>query len=298
MWTRKDVKKRGHEGFKKNYWKAVLVAIILSIVAGSSGGFSGGTSGGFSNVFNNHHIEETTDNDKEAEKLAEEAMKEAEKDNESSKESDKEKDDDTFSFTIDSQDPEGSVNELSDKLADMDDKDSTAFIVIFLVVLSVVFVVIFVLVALMDIFLYNPLQLGCNRFFFKNLDESAGISNVVYAFDHNYKNLVKNLFYRDMYVVLWSLLFVIPGIIKSYEYRMIPYLLAENPDMTKEEVFAESKSLMKGNKWKAFVLDLSFIGWYILSIFTCGILSIFYVNPYKCSTDAALYEALKYGTQE
>ena len=101
-----------------------------------------------------------------------------------------------------------------------------------------------------------------------------------------------------MYIVLWSLLFVIPGIVKGYEYRMIPFLLAENPDMTKEEVFEESKKLMTGNKWKAFVYDLSFIGWNILSILTCGILSIFFVNPYKSSADAALFEAIKYGSEE
>ena len=76
---------------------------------------------------------------------------------------------------------------------------------------------------------------------------------------------------------------------------MIPYLLADNPQMTKEEAFAESKSMMQGQKWKAFVLDLSFIGWDILSGMTMGILGIFYVQPYKDGTHAALYEALRYG---
>ena len=54
---------------------------------------------------------------------------------------------------------------------------------------------------------------------------------------------------------------------------------------------------MTGNKWKAFVLDLSFIGWEILSVLTCGILTIFYVNPYILSTNAALYEKLRYGVE-
>ena len=53
---------------------------------------------------------------------------------------------------------------------------------------------------------------------------------------------------------------------------------------------------MNGNKWKAFVLDLSFIGWKLLSLLTCGVLDIFFVTPYIASTDAALYEAIKYGT--
>ena len=76
---------------------------------------------------------------------------------------------------------------------------------------------------------------------------------------------------------------------------MIPYLLAENPQMTKEQAFAESKQMMQGQKWRAFVLDLSFIGWDILSGMTLGILGIFYVQPYIEATHAALYERLRYG---
>ena len=109
-------------------------------------------------------------------------------------------------------------------------------------------------------------------------------------------NIVKTMILRDIFIALWSLLFFIPGIIKAYEYRMIPYLLSEDPAMSYQEAFAQSKALMTGNKWKAFVLDLSFILWDIGSIFTCGLLGIFYVGPYKASTSAALYETLKYGT--
>ena len=120
------------------------------------------------------------------------------------------------------------------------------------------------------------------------------MSTIKFAFDHNYKNIVKVMFFRDLYTVLWTLLFIIPGIVKSYEYQMIPYLLAENPQMTKEQAFAESKRMMTGQKWRAFVLDLSFLGWKILSLFTLGILDIFYVQPYMDSAHAALYDALRY----
>lgn len=88
-------------------------------------------------------------------------------------------------------------------------------------------------------------------------------------------------------------MFVIPGIVKAYEYRMIPYILAENPQMSYKDAFAESKRMMTGNKWKAFVLDWSFILWDILAIFTCGILMIFYVRPYQELTNAEFYHALK-----
>lgn len=74
---------------------------------------------------------------------------------------------------------------------------------------------------------------------------------------------------------------------------MVPYILGENPDITKEQAFALSGEMMLGNKGKAFLLDLSFLGWYILSGLTLGLLGIFYVNPYVNQTDAALYQKLK-----
>ena len=88
--------------------------------------------------------------------------------------------------------------------------------------------------------------------------------------------------------------FVFSGMQKNKK-TLIPYLLAEHPDMPKDQAFAISRQMMKGQKWNAFVLDLSFLGWSILSLFTLGILGLFYVNPYKYSTKAALYETLRYG---
>ena len=73
---------------------------------------------------------------------------------------------------------------------------------------------------------------------------------------------------------------------------MIPYLLAENPYMSTDEAFARSRSMMDGEKWNAFVLDLSFIGWNILSAFTLGLVGLFYVAPYQAYTDMELYVAL------
>ena len=101
------------------------------------------------------------------------------------------------------------------------------------------------------------------------------------------------MFWKDLFTFLWSLLFVIPGIVKSYEYMMIPYLLAENPDMSREDAFAESKRMMDGNKWDTFVMDLSFIGWLLLGAITMNIVNILYTNPYMYLTHAELYHTLK-----
>ena len=74
---------------------------------------------------------------------------------------------------------------------------------------------------------------------------------------------------------------------------MIPYILAENPKIQRKKAFKLSKKMMKGNKWKTFILDLSFLGWELLSIFTFGLLNIFYINTYKVATTVELYEVLK-----
>ena len=151
--------------------------------------------------------------------------------------------------------------------------------------------VVLAVVILLQVFIFYPLEVGCKRFFMRNLQEPAMVGNIGYAFDSNYKNIAKTMFFMNLYIALWSLLFVIPGIVKSYEYKMIPYLLAENPDMDRKEVFLISKRMMDGKKMAAFVLDLSFIGWVILGTITCGIVNLFYVSPYMQATNAEMYTA-------
>ena len=149
----------------------------------------------------------------------------------------------------------------------------------------------------LSIFLCNPLLTGCYRYFLEASFEArtAGQLGIVgFAFKKGrYGKVIKTLFLMQLYEFLWSLLFIIPGIIKSYEYRMIPYIMAENPEINTADAFALSKEMMTGNKWAAFVLDLSFIGWHLLAILTCGILEIFYVVPYEQMTDMFLYDTLK-----
>lgn len=151
----------------------------------------------------------------------------------------------------------------------------------------------FGIVIVVDAFLMNPLEIGCKRFFYLNLLEKADIKEIGYVFDKSYKNSVKIMFFMDLKVTLWTCLFIIPGIIKGYEYRLIPYLLAENTAIDKKEAFEKSRALMKGNKWRAFVFDLSFLFWNLLSVLTLGMVGIFYSNPYKGSADAAFYQAVK-----
>ena len=142
------------------------------------------------------------------------------------------------------------------------------------------------------VLVFNPIDLGARRFLVKSLNENADMHELLYGFHNNYKNVVKVMFFRDMSILLWSLLLVVPGIIKAYEYFMVPYLLGENPNLSTDEALQMSKEMMDGHKWNTFVLQLSFIGWDLLAAFTIGIVNAFYVAPYRNLTLAALFEKL------
>lgn len=158
---------------------------------------------------------------------------------------------------------------------------------------TVIALIVMVCIVAAKILIVNPLEAGIHKFQINAVNDVGNISDLGNGYDYAYKRNVKALFLRDLYIFLWTLLFIIPGIIKSYEYRMVPYLLADHPDMDVKEVFAESKAMMSGNKWRAFVLDISFILWDILGCMTVGIVAFLYVLPYRNLTGAALYEALK-----
>ena len=124
--------------------------------------------------------------------------------------------------------------------------------------------------------------------------EKAGLGYMLSGFQNGaYGKTVWTLFLMKLYTFLWSLLLIIPGIVKSYEYRMVPYLLADCPDLSTEDAFRISREMMDGEKMNAFILDLSFIGWKILSSITCGLVGLFYANPYEYATDAELFLILK-----
>ena len=102
----------------------------------------------------------------------------------------------------------------------------------------------------------------------------------------------KVTFLVGLYTFLWSLLFIIPGIIKSYSYSMSMFVLADNKGKSARECIAESKAMTEGHKMELFVLDLSFIGWYLLGSLTCGI-AYLYVVPLLNATHANVYETIK-----
>ena len=149
-------------------------------------------------------------------------------------------------------------------------------------------VILIVLVA--KVFVGNLLKMGGYRFFILNQTAQPGIGTLLDGFrSGHYVNIVLTMFLRDLFTALWSLLLVVPGIVKHYEYLMVPYIIAENPAMDYKEAFQISKRMMDGQKMETFILDLSFLGWYLLSAVTCGLLAIFYVNPYVQASFAEMY---------
>lgn len=256
MWTRSELKAKAKVAFKANFWKSVFIAAILAFFVNAASMGSGAAGSS-------------------AGAGAASSSNGA-----------------AVSVTTTSADGVTTTYEGLEAVAGSDFAPLLAIIPLVLILA----VALIALVIAFDIFIINPTEIGCRRFFVHNLNQKSQVKEVAYVFDHEgYKNAAKVMFWRDIKTIGWLLLFIIPGVIKAYEYRMIPYLLAENPSMSKEEAFAETKRLMKGNKMRAFILDLSFLGWNILGLFTLGVLNVLYVAPYQAQTDAALYEALRYG---
>ena len=221
MWTVGEIKARGKEAFKANYWNSVLVAVLLSI-------FTAGTA----TVTRN----------------------------------------------------ETSTEELQAQISTL---DPLALKILLGVLLSIA-----VISILLRIFLFNPLEVGGYRFFKKNVAEgNASVSTIGEGFS-DYGHVFITLFLKDLFLALWTCLFFIPGLIKGYSYRMVPYIIKDNPELSATEVITKSRKLMNGHKWHAFVLDLSFIGWFILAAITCGLVGIFWTKPYYENTNAALYVEL------
>ena len=298
MWNRKGLKIRAKAAVKANYWRALLVAIIISLV--TAGTVTGTVTTTAKNASKNgikynvtkDYLEDKYDDFGRPSGSIEGSVERTDADDDFDKAIREEYGlDEDYDFGISDNGSDFDLGYLTDFM-------SPTFMIIMVIVIAIVFAVVFLIIMAIriafDLFVGNPFLLGSYRFFVTNLHEKASLKELIAIYKSS--NFIKPSFYmvlKNLYVGLWSLLLLFPGIIKRYEYRMIPYLLAENPEMSYKAVFKASKTMMKGNKWKAFVLDLSFIGWDILSILTLGIVGVFWVGPYKQQTFAALYDAIK-----
>lgn len=159
--------------------------------------------------------------------------------------------------------------------------------------LSMAFLIVLLLAILYSIFLGNVIGVGMRGWFLRYQRGQFPPVGEMFASFRIYIPSVATMLLRNLYVFLWSLLFIIPGIVKGYAYSMTEYILYENPNLPAGRAIEMSCILTDGAKGDLFVFDLSFILWDLLSVLTLGILSIVYVNPYKLTAHAGVYEDLK-----
>ena len=145
--------------------------------------------------------------------------------------------------------------------------------------------------SLVQFIMGGPVQLGYRHFLLKmHRGEDAQVKDLFSQFYRFAEGFCLYLL-RGIFIVLWSMLFVIPGIVKSYSYAMAHFILLENPSMSCVDAITRSRQLMDGHKAELFVLRLSFIGWHFLCILTCGI-GYLWLIPYQNAAEAAFYHNL------
>jgi len=271
MWTRVELKTRAKAMLHKCFWLAVAVCLISAIFTGE---FSSGSSN-FSNSSNSwNSLQNTYDN------IWDDGYDDYYND-------DYYEDD----YNLYNDTGNGPMNFLMGRILGL--ARSVGSLGILSLVIGIGFWIAMISVVV-SIFLGGPIMVGTKRFFMCNRETGGRFEMLGYAFKSgNTLHIIWVMFMVGLKTFLWSLLLVIPGIVKSYEYRMIPYILAENPGMDMNRAFELSREMMDGQKMDTFVLDLSFILWNLLGTITWGLANIFYVNPYIAATNAELYAVLR-----
>lgn len=164
-------------------------------------------------------------------------------------------------------------------------KDLTAIAVILKVINSVLSTIINLLII--------PLSLGfINYFLMFAKSQKPDVINLFDGYKKSFGNSILAGFLVGLYTFLWSLLLVIPGIIKAYSYSMTLFIIADEPNISANEAIRRSEAMMKGYKWNYFVFQLSFIGWALLATLTCGI-GYIWLSPYTQLASSHFYMKVK-----
>lgn len=171
---------------------------------------------------------------------------------------------------------------------------SIAVLLILGLVYVVIYAIMFVVSALGQGFITYPLSVGLDRYFLNGRYGKEKFEDIFFSINSKrYKNVAVTSFFMVLYIMLWSLLFFIPGIIKGYEYFLIPYILADNPNIDRKRAFEISAKVMDGEKWHCFVLGLSFIGWAFLAVFATFGIGVVFLIPYMQATYVEFYSCMK-----
>ena len=132
---------------------------------------------------------------------------------------------------------------------------------------------------------------GYSKYNLDLIDGNQAEMGTLFKYFTHWKPVVKANLIRTLFIVLWTLLFIIPGIIATYNYAMVPYILAEDPTIDAYAALDKSKKMMYGNRWRLFCLEISFFGWMILCVLTCGIGGL-WLTPYQQASYADFYREI------
>ena len=143
-----------------------------------------------------------------------------------------------------------------------------------------------------------PLSFGYEVAFLRHVRGEEDDELVVRPFQafKSYGRYLGTSLLMALFVFLWSLLLIVPGIIKAYSYAMTPFIMVDHPELDADDCIEKSKAMMKGYKWDYFVFCLSFIGWGLLVLPTCGLILIWLV-PYMTVAETIYYDRLKEKTK-
>ena len=150
-------------------------------------------------------------------------------------------------------------------------------------------------VGLAALFLMPPMTVGYAYFSLRIYrGETSEIMDMMAIGFRDYLKSLVGILWMTLFTFLWSLLLIVPGIVKSVAYSMTPYILAERDDVSAQDALKLSMDMTYGYKMDIFMMGLSFIGWWILSALTFGILAFFFTGPYTATISfAGLYDELK-----
>lgn len=148
--------------------------------------------------------------------------------------------------------------------------------------------------SLLSVFVLIPMSYGyaCSFLALSRGEEDPFNINCLFRCYKDWARLISTLFLQYIYIVLWTLLLIIPGIIKTMSYSMTIFILRDYPELKNNDAIELSMAMMDGHKWELFVLYLTFIGWGLLCIFTLGI-GYFWLEPYMISSMANFYQKVK-----
>ena len=170
----------------------------------------------------------------------------------------------------------------------MENEEALTFLLIFIAAVMIISILAMLIAAAISIFFCSVVCTGYCKYLLNVVDfRDSSIKDLFSQFS-NYKNVVLTQLRTSLIVWLGMLLFIVPGIIWGYDYAMVHFIMADHPEYSPKECMNASKTMMYGHRWEYFLLDLSFIGWAILCIFTCGIGNYFLI-PYKDTAKAVFY---------